>query len=34
MWKSRYGNRFVSFPDQSVEAKMEYELLEIEKEYR
>lgn len=32
MWKSRYGNRFVSFPEQSAELKLEYELLKIKEE--
>ena len=28
-WKSRYGDRFVSFPSVIAESKLEYELLNI-----
>lgn len=32
MWKSRYGNAFVSFPSVLEEDKLEYEVLQLEKE--
>lgn len=32
MWKSRYGDAFVSFPDVTKEAKLEFELLKLEVE--
>lgn len=31
-WKSRYGDAFVSFPSVLEEDKLEYEVLELEKE--